>query len=358
MNRINHLLIFNLATDANDPMLGFTTTWINALADYCAAIDVVTMTAGRLSLKPNVRVFSVGKEKGYSEPRRALEFYRILVQLLAESRYDACFAHMMPLFAVMGAPLLKAHRVPITLWYTHKSVTRTLRLAEKLVNHVVTASPESFRIPSSKVVITGHGIDTDLFSPTAAMRDPDAPFTIVSVGRIAPVKRIEVLIEAARILRDENPDLNFRIRIVGEASPSEQDYARQLRASVTRNKLDSIVDLSGGILYEQVADAYRCAKAMVNTSHTGSIDKAVLEAMACGLPVITSNEAYRAILAPWAEVLFAADDSPEMLARLLRGLMALPAEERRLLGLQLRQIVIDQHSLDHLIEQLMRIFTP
>ena len=109
------LLIFNLVTDMDDPVLGFTTTWINALAARCEAVDVITMKMGRLAVASNVRVYSVGKERDYSEPRRAVEFYRILFGLLRQHHYDACFAHMMQLFAVMAAPLLKLHRVPITL---------------------------------------------------------------------------------------------------------------------------------------------------------------------------------------------------------------------------------------------------
>ena len=41
------LLLFNLATDADDPALGFTTGWINALATHGANVHVITMRAGR-----------------------------------------------------------------------------------------------------------------------------------------------------------------------------------------------------------------------------------------------------------------------------------------------------------------------
>src|SRR5262245_2885224 len=117
------LLLFNLKTDADDSNLGFTTDWINALAPLCEYIDVVTMQSGRVTIADNVRVFSVGKERGYGDVRRTLEFYRILSRLLRERQYDVCFAHMMPLFAVMGAPLLKLWHVPVVLWYTHKAVS-------------------------------------------------------------------------------------------------------------------------------------------------------------------------------------------------------------------------------------------
>ncbi len=77
-----NLLLFNLATDADDPILGFTTGWINRLAPHYEHIDVITMRVGRLAVAPNVRVYSVGKERGYGEARRALEFYRLLIGLL------------------------------------------------------------------------------------------------------------------------------------------------------------------------------------------------------------------------------------------------------------------------------------
>jgi len=69
---------------------------INALAARCEAVDVITMRAGRLAVAPNVRVYSVGKERGYGEPRRLVEFYRLLFRLLRTQRYDACFATCSP----------------------------------------------------------------------------------------------------------------------------------------------------------------------------------------------------------------------------------------------------------------------
>src|SRR5438270_12504303 len=121
------LLLFNLATDADDPILGFTTRWICALAEQVEFVRVITMRAGRLEVPGNVRVYSVGKEKGYSEPRRVVEFYRILARILRQHNIDVCFSHMIPLFTVLGGPILKAKRIPIVTWYAHPKVTRILK---------------------------------------------------------------------------------------------------------------------------------------------------------------------------------------------------------------------------------------
>ena len=64
------LLLFNLVTDLDNPTQGFNTGWIRALARRVEFIHVITMRAGHVEVPGNVRVYSVGKEKGYSEPRR------------------------------------------------------------------------------------------------------------------------------------------------------------------------------------------------------------------------------------------------------------------------------------------------
>jgi glycosyltransferase involved in cell wall biosynthesis len=350
------LLLLNLKTDADDSNLGFTIDWINALAPSCEYIDVITMQAGRLTVADNVRVYSVGKERGYGDVRRGLEFYRILFRLLRGRRYDVCFAHMMPLFAVMGAPLLKLWRVPIVLWYTHKAVSLKLKLAEKVSWRVVTASAESFRIASRKVRVIGHGVDTDLFRPSLMQRQPEQPFVVISVGRIAPIKCLNVLIDAAQGLYYELEFHRLRVSIIGEAAPEYADYEKHLRELVETLNLQNVVEFAGGVSHERVVMEYQEADVMVNSSQTGSIDKAVLEAMACGLPVVASNEAFRDMLVRWEGLLFIPPDAPGKLAASIIRLKDMPAEDRTMLGKDLREIVVREHSMERLMQKLVSIF--
>lgn len=347
---MKRLLLFNLATDADDPILGFTTAWINALASRMDAIDVVTMRVGRLAVGANVRVYSVGKEQGYSEARRFIAFYRILWRLLRANHYDACFAHMQPLFAILGAPLLKLYRVPITLWFAHGAVTRRLRLAERLVDHVVTASAESFRIPSPKTYIIGHGIDTDQFAiPFTRENQETTRFTLVSVGRLNPVKRPDVLIDAVGLLRQR--EINVHLRFIGDVTNGA--YLELLRERVTQAGLDDAIEFAGPLGFEQIAGAYHQADVMVSASQTGSIDKVILEAMACGLPAITSNEAFVPVLKPWEPLLLMPPDDPAALADRVASLMARSSAERDALGRELRALVVRDYGIHQMIDRLM-----
>lgn len=344
------LLWFNLATDADAPNLGFAVEWINALAPHCEFIDVISMRVGRPGVAGNVRVHSLGKELGHSEARRALRFYAILWRLLRARSYDACFAHMQPLFAAMGAPLLRMHGIPVTLWYTHRAVPLRLRLAERVVTRAVTASRESFRLPSGKLRVIGHGIDTQRFAPGAPPADP---FTLLSLGRIAPVKRLETVIATLGLLRERGLDL--RLRLVGEAYPQNRGYEGKLRQQVQRDGLSEYVRFVGAAPRDRVAGELQRAHVVVNLSATGSLDKAVLEAMACAVPVVTSNEAFIPLLAPWREQLLAPPDDPEALAQRILALLSLEQDERAALGLELRALVQREHSMQRLVANLLAV---
>lgn len=193
------LLVFNLATDADDPLLGFAVEWLNSLASSVGALDVITMRAGCFALPGHVEVRSVGAERGRSRPGRVLAFYGILGGLLRRHRYDAALAHMTPLFAAMAGPLLHARGIPLALWYARGGrASRALRIAARWADTIATPSRGSFPLPHARVVVTGHGIDTDRFSPASeAGPEDDRTFRVVSVGRVAPVKRLEILVDAA-----------------------------------------------------------------------------------------------------------------------------------------------------------------
>jgi glycosyltransferase involved in cell wall biosynthesis len=345
---MRHLLVFNLATDADDPILGFTTRWLNELAKHYDTLDVVTMRAGRLAVSENVAVYSVGKERGVSEAGRAVRFYWILTRLLRRKRYVCCFAHMMPLFAVMGAPLLKAARVPIVLWYVHRQNHRLLRLAERAAWQVVTASLESFPFATPKLRVVGHGIDTTFYAPTSA---PAAePFQVMQVARLSPIKHQETLLAATA-------DLPMRVVLVGAPlNAGDELYAQRLRAQAADPARCLPAQLTGALPPSQIVALAHQSHAAVNLSPPGLFDKAALEAMACGLPTIVASDGFDALLGPHQAALRVAhpNDVDGLRAR-LQSLMALSDAQRRQIGADLQAQVVQHHSLPALVEQLVAL---
>jgi len=364
-----NLLLFNLATDADDPILSFTTNWINRLALHFTTIDVITMRVGRLAVAENVQVHSVGKEQGYSEARRAAEFYRILGGLLSSRRYEACFAHMIELFAVMGAPLLKLRSVPLTLWYTHRQATRLLELATQVSDHVVTAAADTFPIQTPKLRVLGHGIDTDYFHPRAggitSSVDEDSRDKlsktqqmilarggyIVQVARLMPIKHQDTLVRAIGQLDD--------VRVVfvgGTPDGTDGQYEHKLRGLAHGLDLGGRVVFVGAQSTPLVREHYRKAILAVNLSPPGLFDKAALESMAMGLPTIVSSHAFDPLLGQYQNYLYL--DLPEHVDELverLRVLLTMAADERAVMGAVLRERVVANHSLDGLMTRLVKV---
>jgi glycosyltransferase involved in cell wall biosynthesis len=345
------LLVLNLGMDAAHATLGHTTAWTNELARRADHVSVITMFAGEVEVAPNVAVHSLGKELGRSEPRRLLEFYRLVDRILDERPIDACFAHMAPLFAGLFAPVAKRHRTPILLWYAHPSITRTLRIAHALVDRCVTATPGSFPLESTKLFVVGHGIDTAVFRPPTET-DPSYAETAVSIGRITPIKRIEEMLEAVAILNRQR-GLSLRLNLVGGwATATDRRYVATLRRTVASLRLDEFVTFAGPVPYYDIPFRYHSGGLFLNLSG-GAMDKAILESMASGCIPISRNPAFQALARTHGIDWLVPDAGAEGLAQCIQAALERPAQERRGTAARLRRIVTEEHSLTTLGDRIM-----
>lgn len=354
---MRRLLIFNLKTDADDQALGFTTAWINALAAHVESIDVITMQAGRLATAANVRVHSLGRERGYSEPRRLLAFYSILARVMRERRPEAAFAHMNHLFASLAAPVLKPAGIPSLLWYAHGAVPPALRIAHRLVDRVVTSSASGFAIDSPKRVIIGQGIDTHVFRPRAG-EPAERCFRIVTVGRIGRVKRLDLAIDAVAAAAAARPDAGVRFDLFGDPITDEDQSLRgRLIERIDALGLQDSVRILPGIPFARVHEAYQGADLFLNCGATNSVDKVVLEAMSSALPAVTCNFAFAEILPPAIGAHALAEPTPPALAQALMWWIDQSPRSRLQRGLEMRRFVEQEHSLDRLAQRIIAELT-
>lgn len=348
------ILLFNLATDADDPLLGFTTRWIGALAERVEFIHVITMRVGRLDVPGNVQVYSVGKEKGYSEPRRVIEFYRFLFRILREDRIDACFSHMIPIFTVLAAPVLRPLSIPIVTWYAHRQVTPTLKLAHHFSDRVVSINRSSYPLLHDKFASLGHGIDTNLFSPATVAAGK--PPLLLSVGRLSLIKGLMTLLEAVHLVRQRG--YSVRCALVGDAPERDHPYTEALQQEVRALNLEDAVQFVGAVPNDRVAQWYHRSFAHVNCSPPDhSLDKAVLEAMACERPSLSSTLGFKETMGQWADRLLFRHADSEDLAKKIEWLLRLSDAERLAIAKDLRQSVMKRHDLEHLADKLIALLS-
>jgi len=349
------LLLFNMAMDLDDPLLEFVVYWVRALAQRVERVHIITMRAGRVEVPENVRVYSVGKEKGYSEPRRLIEFYKILARILREERVDVCFSHMIAIFSVLASPMLRAKRIPIVTWYAHASLTWTLKLAHHLSDQMVVSVASAYPYRQDKLTEIGQGIDTDVFCPDPRKSHENPPL-ILCVSRLSPVKDHPTLLKAIWLVR-QSWSQPFRLVIVGgPASSRDESYVHRLHQQVKTLELEDIVAFEPPPSRDKLAAWYRRCAVHVNMTPTGSGDKVVWEAMACGKLCLVANEGFKETLGIYADDFLYTYGDSEQLAERLKWVLSLPQTERSQIAAYLTQQVKSMHGLSRLVQNLVSIF--
>ncbi|MBI2670132.1 MAG: glycosyltransferase family 4 protein [Candidatus Yanofskybacteria bacterium] len=344
---MSKLLIFVNKFDKNDDLLGFFVGWINELSRYLPRIIVVTQSMGVFDPADNLSVFSIEKKQNPNPVSRILKFWILLWRLRRD--YDGVFVIMAPSWVIASSFLTKILEKKLYLWYAVWRGNWKLRLAEKLVDKIFCSVPGAFPFKTNKLVLIGQGIDTEKFKvQSLKFKVGGGAFKIVSVGRISPVKRLEILIKAIAELSKFNPMLlrNIVLEIVGGAANKNDDkYLIELRELSQKLGIAGKIKWLGQMPHTQMPKYYQEADVVVNMTQAGSFDKAMLEAMASGVLVLSSNRAWLKFFDDelQEQLLFGQDD-PHDLAKKLIEVLNLDEETKARLRQKLRDMIINHHS--------------
>ncbi len=345
------LLFLTQILDRGDAVLGFVPRWIEGLAKHCERVRVMALEVGDISgLPAHVDVREIGR-KGWLG--RYLRNRRFLKEALGEDGFDAVLAHMVPRYSLLAHGIASKSGAAEFLWYTHGAVDARLERAVRVVDGVFTASEESLRLDTPKKIVTGHGVDIEHFAARGA--DPVRPIRILEVGRLTPAKDPLTVIAAVGILVSRGFDVHLDLVGAGLVS-SDDSYRRRVAEQIEVGALRERVKLHGAVPYRDIVPLYRDATLLVSASRTGSVDKVVLEAMACSRPVVTCNDAFprlfRELGADGGKLLFE-PGSAASLAERIEGLLRLRQPERAALGERLRALVARDHEVDALMGRLV-----
>lgn len=344
------LLFLTQVLDRRDAVLGFVPRWIEGLARRVERLRVVALEVGDTAgLPANVDWREIGRRGVLG---RYLRYRRVLHEALGRSGFDAVLAHMVPRYALVARGPARRAGAGLFLWYTHKGVDARLRRAFPLCDRVFTASAESLRLEGPQKVVTGHGIDLQHFTPAAL---PGGRPRLLSVGRMTPAKDPLTAIGALGLLLRRGLDVELEL-VGGGLAPGDGDYAERVRQRIASEGLGERVLLRGPAPYLEIPARYRQAQLVINASHTGSVDKVVLEAWASERIVLSCNESIPALLRDFGpqarEMAFRPGDAQDLADKIERQL-ALPAEQRQALGGRLRALVARDHEVEALMQRLV-----
>ena len=322
---MTRLIFATQKLDAGDPILGATVGMVRALAARVDELVVLCDSAAPESVAENVRVHEF---RAATQAQRGAKFAAALVHEL-KPRPLGVVAHMVPLYTLVAAPLVRPRRIPLVLWYTHWKGHFVLRAAERVCTAVVSVDRESFPLSSGKVRGIGHGIDIGEF-PCSDGPGDGGPLRALVLGRYSPVKGLEAVLRAVALAG------GVRLEAHGSTGGGEYDgHKRELERLAEELGLD--VELGGPVARSDVSALFSRSHVLVNNTLAGSRDKVVYEAAAACLPVLASSPAFRDMLS--GGLIFARDD-PGSLAARLRSL-----DRRR--RPELREFVASHHSTEH-----------
>ena len=318
---MRRLVFLTQSVDPAHPVLAATIPKIRALAERVDEVVVLAQSGEGDGLPSNVAVRTFGAS---TRAARVLRFERELARALPA---DAVVAHMIPLYVVLAAPLVRTRRTPLLLWYTHWKASRTLRVAERLATAVISVDRRSFPLDSPKVRPIGHGIDVSEFACTD--RSEHTGLQVLVLGRYSPAKGIETILRAVQQVE------GAEVQLHGVAL---NELERRHRSDLERLG----IPLGDAVPRARVPELLANSDVLVNNMEPGAPDKVVYEAAAACLPVLASNPVFDELFDGYP--LLFERDSPESLAERLRWFARLGESERAEIGRTLRARVAERHS--------------
>jgi D-inositol-3-phosphate glycosyltransferase len=152
---------------------------------------------------------------------------------------------------------------------------------------------EHYGADPARLCTSPPGVDHDVFRPgdrNEARRsvglDPDAP-TVLFVGRIQPLKGVDVVVDAFADIKRECPGARLVI-VGGPSGPTGQREVDALVERVERLGLGPHTELRQPVPHAELADHYRAADVLMLPSRSESFGLVAAEAQACGLPVVAA----------------------------------------------------------------------
>lgn len=203
--------------------------------------------------------------------------------------------------------------------------------------------------PDLSIQVIPNAIDLSVFTP-ALQPVADGPVQLLYVGRFNVFKNVETLIEAAAKLDQMNVG-EFELTLVGEG-----EQRHMLERKVSDLGLTRRVHFMGWVARDRIVDHYRRADIFVTATTWEGMPNTVLEAMACGLPIVGTRvsglhelvrDGVNGYLVPTKD----AHALAEAIARLIDN-----GYERRRMGRQSRKLVEREFAWEYIAEQYVDIY--
>lgn len=236
-------------------------------------------------------------------------------------KYDLIFSHYW-LSGLIGERIKKCFSVPLVhVFHTlaflkgkafgldgdHSCRLRAEEHLARIADLIISSSflekkalIDEYGIDPSKAQVIFPGVNEDRFLPEGCKHSGRFPekreneCVLLYVGRIEPIKGFDSLVEAVNLLKQKNSPLyrSLKLLVIGGGTLNDLNRSSELkriRSTIKKNALDDKIIFLGSKKQDQLPAYYSAADALVVPSLYESFGLVVLEALACGTPVLLSR---------------------------------------------------------------------
>ena len=242
----------------------------------------------------------------------------------------------------------KARMVRIVLAALLRRLLNRKRVAVLVQNPDDRAMMETLGVSGDRIfLIPGSGVDTEHLQP---LPEPDGPITVAYVGRLLEDKGLRTLVAASALLNERGRPV--RVLIAGEPDPANPTSV--LAEEIERWRARRDLSLLGYVA--DIRQVWAAAHIAVLPSRREGLPKSLLEAAACGRPMIASDvPGCREIVRPGIDGLLVPPDDAAALADAIERL-ASDAELRRKFSVAARHLAEEEYSSALIGRQIVALY--
>ncbi len=275
--------------------------YLNKMENF--TVSVILLNHGALENK--LREQNIYVEVLNESNLNALQIFSRLVKFLKRHKPDIVHTHRLKenilgsfaakiagnipsLRTVHGAP---EHRPSLYKLHKHFLYQLDWFSARCLQSKIISVSEELKTIlaksyPPKKIQVIENGVDIEALAPYRKAKistdQPQHSYRVGLVGRLVPVKRVDLFIKIAKYLRDNQPEITIQFHIFGDGP-----LRTELEQLSTTLNVDNLIQFKGHCsdIHSQIA---KLDALLITSDHEG-LPMTLLEAMALGTPVVAHS---------------------------------------------------------------------
>jgi glycosyltransferase involved in cell wall biosynthesis len=273
--------------------------WVTAIVENGFQVMVFSLTApgdserwNKLGVKVVTANSAGGSKLTYPFAVPALK------KVIREFKPDLVHAHYASSYGLLGA-LANSHPFVISVWgsdvydfpnisfVTKRALKYNFKKSDRILSTSHVMAKETAKYTNKKVEITPFGVDTDVFKPMPALKLFNEDCLVIGIVKALEKKYgIEFLIKAFAIVKEQYKSRPVKLLIVGKGS-----LEAELKTLAKSLGIEKDVFFTGLVEHSKVPSYHNTMDVEVfpSVDDSESFGVSVIEASACGRPVVVSN---------------------------------------------------------------------